>query len=387
MAPNKNISKSSREKEINFTPAAGRIIDASLNRCAEALRVTEDICRFYWNFQGFARELKELRHAVLGLFIPDPSHRDALVKFRDIEGDVGKETASPISRPENGQNEDEHLKRTAIRNLERAREALRTLEEVTRETHASISTTVESLRYHLYSIEKGLCSLAIDEKKGPNSSHLDSCHLYLLATRALCRGPFLEVVAGAMEGGVDILQMREKNLSDREILELGRQIRQLTLRTRIPLVINDRPDLARVLAADGVHLGQDDMPLSEARGILDDNQFVGISTHSVEEARKAIREGADYIGIGPVFPTSTKEAGPCIGPKGFEEIFQEAEIPAFAIGGIDPQSIQVLASSGAKKVAISSAILHANSGEEARKIASEITRVLKTVASNTVRHK
>lgn len=358
-----------------------RLLDASLNRCAEALRVAEDICRFHLEAGAASRELKELRHAILGLFVPDPSRRAELASARDIVGDLGRDIPSPPP-PEAGESGEESatettdsgdaLLGTAVRNLERAKEALRSLEEVSRITHAERCAAVEKLRYQLYAVEKGLLHRAGRHDSG----RMLGRRLCLLATSAHLRGPARDILGGAIEGGVDVIQLREKELSDQECLRQGRLLRELTSAAGIPLIVNDRPDLALILQADGLHLGQDDLPLATARTVVGDDMIVGLSTHSTMEARKAMREGADYIGIGPVFPTTTKEVGPVLGPAGFRDIVQHVDVPAFAIGGITPQNIGELAAVGARSVAVSAAILQARSGTEARDLAAAMIKAL-----------
>ncbi len=364
-----------------FPPSSARILDANLNRAAEGLRVVEDLCRFHFNLKGPARELKELRHALLALFFPDPARREEWTRFRDIEGDVGRGHPSPpdalgpaapgpggaaAGSPEAG------ALAVAVKNLERAKEALRTIEEVCRPWDAGKAKALEDWRYRLYSIEKGF--LHLTRSRG----RLDPipARLYLLFSGALLKAPMEEVLDAAIAGGAGAVQMREKELPDQERLALGRRLREITARAGIPLIVNDRPDLALLLHADGVHLGQGDLPVAAARQLVGESMLIGVSTHSLEEARQAVREGADYIGIGPVFPTPTKEVGPCLGLQGFREIHSQVDIPAFAVGGVSPANIAQLAEAGAERVAVSSAILKAESAEEARAIASALTAAL-----------
>lgn len=348
-----------------------RLIDASLNRCTEALRVVEDVARFHWSFSAMSAELKDLRHAVLRVFASTPEKRAALTRCRDIEGDVGTVIASP-PRDTISTASPDPLFDVAQSNLQRAKEALRSLEEVARANAPMTSKKIESLRYRLYSVEKGLVHLATG-----SASQFAGRHLCLLATRSLCRGPFDDIVAGSIEGGVDVVQLREKELSDRELLSLARSLRQRTANAGVLLVINDRADIARLVGADAVQLGQGDLPPAEVRRILGDRVAIGVSTHSVEEARAAAREGADYIGIGPVFPTSTKDAGPSIDPQGFAEIQSVVDVPGYAIGGISPENIAPLAAAGAKRIAVSGALLRAESGAEAREAAQQLLLALK----------
>src|SRR6185369_2445045 len=163
-----------------------------------------------------------------------------------------------------------------------------------------------------------------------------------------------EAVRAAIAGGVDAVQLREKITPDREVLEIGRSLREATAREGIPFIVNDRPDLAVILGADGVHLGQDDLPVAAARGILGAGRVVGVSTHAPDQARQAQREGADYLGAGPAFPTTTKDAGAPLGPEGVAAIVRATELPAFAIGGISRQNIGSLAAAGVGRVAVAS---------------------------------
>jgi thiamine-phosphate pyrophosphorylase len=331
--------------ELPLSSSRARIVDASLNRIAEALRVAEDICRFGWDLPGLARELKDLRHRVLAAHAPTAEVRSALAAARDIEEDVGRRAPAPAGPAD--------LAAVAVRNLQRAKEALRTLEEV--RGGPAAAGEPEELRYRLYSIEKGLLRLAA---RGPRP--LVEVRLYLLATASLAGPPLLDAIRAAMAGGVDAVQLREKSLPDRRLLALAREIREATARAGALFIVNDRPDIARLSGADGVHLGQEDLPVGPVRSVLGDGFLVGVSTHSLEEARRAVREGADYIGVGPAFPTRTKEvAAAPLGPAGVREILEAVDVPGFAIGGIRPESAADLGAAGVRRAAVSAGILGA----------------------------
>jgi thiamine-phosphate pyrophosphorylase len=253
----------------------------------------------------------------------------------------------------------------AFRNLERAKEAIRTLEEACRASWPCAATRLERARYTLYAVEKGLGHIT-DRSHGRR--RIEDARLCLLATSSLLpeAGGDMDparriegVVEMAVGAGVDVVQLREKERSDREALRIGRALREITARAGALLVVNDRPDMAAILDADGVHLGQGDLPVAEARSIVGDDRLVGVSTHSLEQARAAERDGADYIGIGPVFPSITKDAGPLLGAAGLEKILEQVSLPAFAIGGIGPERIAEIRRAGGNRVAVSSAILRA----------------------------
>lgn len=347
-----------------------RIVDANLNRAAEALRVVEDICRFHWNLRGFARDLKGLRHRVLGALAADPVRRAELLRTRDIEGDVGATCPSP---PATGRD----LAAVAIRNLQRAKEAIRTLEEAVRTLAPDRSAALLEIRYELYAVEKGIGSLGIESTRiespriestgrcdDPSGNalrrRLSAARLYLLASPGATSRPLEEVVAAAVAAGVDVVQLRVKGEDDREVLGLARALREIAARCGALFIINDRPDLAILSCADGVHVGQTDLPLAEARAIVGPRRLVGVSTHSVAEARAAERGGADCIGVGPVFASPTKDAGRPLGPQGLREILQAVSLPAFAIGGIGPEAVGEVAAAGARRIAVSSGLLRAD---------------------------
>lgn len=354
-------------------PDALRILDASLNRATEALRVIEDIARFHLDRPALSGELKELRHTLLGALAPDPSTRLAWLEHRDIAGDVGRDLASPSS-PATGASEtpDAGLVELALRNFQRLKESLRTLEEVSRLVAPGSTGTLERLRYSVYRLETMLPPPA---DRRTDSVEVTSS-LYLLFTPSLCHGRPEEILAGALEGGVDLVQLRLKDAPEREWIETGRLARRLTREAGVPLIVNDRPDHCLLLEADGLHLGQDDLPPREARRLLRRPAWIGLSTHSMEQARAALELPVDYIGVGPAFPTSTKDAGPALGADKVGEISRSVSIPSFAIGGINADRLGRLQGAGVRRIAVSSTILEAGDRESARVRAGALREAL-----------
>lgn len=170
-------------------------------------------------------------------------------------------------------------------------------------------------------------------------------------------GEILNVIKEALRGGVDIIQLRSKGVSDRFLLELGKKIRQMTLQMKKLFMVNDRVDLMLALNADGVHLGQDDLPIKMARAIIKNkSKFIGCSTHSVEQARQAAREGADYIGYGPIFETPTKPTYPPVGLDSIQKVVRKIKIPVVCIGGIDQSNAKSVIKAGANRIAVVRAI-------------------------------
>lgn len=167
--------------------------------------------------------------------------------------------------------------------------------------------------------------------------------------------------------GVRWIQFREKETSRREICENAIRLRRLTKDYDAVFVVNDFPDIAMCAGADGVHLGQDDLPLKEARKIMGRDRIIGISTHSLEQAAEAEKDGADYIGFGPVFPTLTKDAGEPKGIAMLREIKRQINIPVVAIGGISLENISSVLQTGVDAVAVASAILRGDIEENAKR--------------------
>ena len=185
--------------------------------------------------------------------------------------------------------------------------------------------------------------------------------LYLVTDRPLSLGrSTVEVVAAAVSGGVTCVQLREKHCSTREFLEEARRVRELLVGTGVPLIINDRLDVALAVAADGVHLGQNDMHISDARRLVGERLVIGISAESVADAIRAEAEGADYIGVSPVFTTPTKmDTAPPLGLEGLREIRRAVSLPLVAIGSIRHDNAAEVLRAGADGLAVVSAIVSA----------------------------
>ncbi|APM40160.1 thiamine phosphate synthase [Clostridium kluyveri] len=183
--------------------------------------------------------------------------------------------------------------------------------------------------------------------------------LYLVTDRNILKGKSLyEAVEQAILGGVTLVQLREKDVSTREFYKQALELKKITETYNVPLIINDRLDIAQAVDAEGVHLGQSDMPLIEARNILGKNKIIGISVGNVEEALEAEKNGADYVGIGAIFFTGTKkDIDIPIGIKGLRSVYNSINIPAVAIGGINENNFREVLSTGINGISIVSAIL------------------------------
>jgi thiamine-phosphate pyrophosphorylase len=183
--------------------------------------------------------------------------------------------------------------------------------------------------------------------------------IYLVADPDHSRGGIVETVADALAGGVTMVQLRAKNLTDREHVALARSMGSLCRDRNVPFIVNDRVDIALAVEADGVHLGVDDLPLPDARRLLGVGAIIGYSPDSDETAQDAEKLGANYLGIGPVFTTATKQdAGEPIGPGGMARRAGLSGLPAIGIGGITARNAAVVIAAGAVGVAVAGAILH-----------------------------
>jgi len=205
--------------------------------------------------------------------------------------------------------------------------------------------------------------------------------LCLVADMEAARGKDLAlIVTGAVEGGITLLQLRAKKLNSRPFLDLALKLRPLVRSAGIPLIINDRVDIALASGADGVHLGQNDMPLAAARKLLGEDAVIGISANTVEEARDAESEGADYIGLSPVYSTPSKtDTDPPIGLVGVGRLTEAVSIPGIAIGGINRANAADIFLAGAAGIAVISAIMAA---EDVRQAAAELRQIADTVRSH-----
>ena len=324
-----------------------RIIDANINRASEALRVLEDWARFSKDNLVISEKLKNIRHEINNTF----SKFSNLILNRESAFDVGRNIENTTKKTS--------VKDVLRANCKRLEESLRVLSEYGQILNID-TKKLEENRYEIYTIEKELT-------KNEKIFRLHDAYLYLVAGRDAPTGrlyndnEFLSIIEKSIEGGVDIIQLREKKESEKKILELATEIKKLIKNTEVLFIINDRVDLALAANADGVHLGQDDLLISEARKITPEGFIIGLSTHNIEQGINALNSGADYLGVGPVFATPTK---PNYKPAGLEYVKWAnkniKDIPWFAIGGIDEANIDKVINEGAKKVAVVRAIMNAN---------------------------
>ncbi|QDT39217.1 Thiamine-phosphate synthase [Stratiformator vulcanicus] len=334
-----------------FDPAVARIIDATANRCREGLRVVEDFARFVRDDPSATQSLKSLRHGFAEAMNLIPT--EWLLSSRNTGGDVG---TSITTEAERSRSSPEHV---AAASLKRVQESLRSLEEYGKLIDPRFAESIERLRYRAYETEQ---QLIVPTTPG---GELSAAHLMLLLPAMLPGRDLTQVAMQAIAGGVDVIQLRDKNANDHVLLEAGRIFRELTRNHGIRLIMNDRPDVAVAIEADGVHLGQDDLPIKTARRIIGPDRIVGTSTHSIEQIQQAVRDGADYVGVGPTFASTTKHFAEFTGVELLRAAGEVASIPMFAIGGIDAGNVSEVAAAGFGRVAVSGAILNADDPRQA----------------------
>ena len=207
-------------------------------------------------------------------------------------------------------------------------------------------------------------------------TQLAQARLYLVTDQKLSENQDTpKTVEEALQGGVEIVQLREYSLDDSRLLGVARQIRQLTARYKALFIVNNRLDIALLSGADGIHLGQEDLPVSAARQLLGPDKLIGVSTHGMDQAKRAAMDGADYIGVGPVFPTQTKKNA--VPPVTLGYVRQIATsgipLPAFAIGGIKLHNVEKVLGAGARRIAVVTGIVGAIN---VVKVASEFKEIL-----------
>lgn len=326
-----------------MNPTTLRILDANLNRAREALRVIEDYARFSIDNKQLSGELKTLRHRLSAA--TSSLGADAIL-YRDTPNDVG--TSNKTSQ---------ELYRADVCDVvtaagKRFTEAVRTLEEFSKTLQSGLSAQLESIRYAFYDIEK---RVAITLRPASPFAHV---RLYVLITESACKRPWIEVATEAIAGGADCLQLREKELDSREFLERAKRFVSLCRRNSVISILNDRAEIAVLSGADGVHVGQDDLPATEVRKLVGRDKLIGVSTHKIEQANRAMLDGSDYIGVGPVFRSTTKPRDFLPGLDYARQVATELgeKIPAVAIAGITEANVDEVMSTGIRAIAVTAAV-------------------------------
>jgi len=329
-----------------------RMIDANLNRSSEGLRVLEDIARFLLNDAELCQRLRTLRH---DLARETESLGVGLLSQRDAGHDVGH-----LSSREKEIN----MKTTSLQglldlviaNAKRVEESLRVVEELAKLPEISSvlnSASFEQARFALYTLERDLISRILRRDKIEGMAGL-----YVILDRQFLVGrDELDITRQIIEGGARVIQLRDKQSKKGELLLVAQKLRDLCSQADVLFIINDYLDLAMAVDADGLHIGQEDLPLPVVRRELPIDKIVGCSVTTLSQATKAQAEGADYIAVGSIFPTTTKKEATVVGVDILKELERTVSTPLVAIGGINQNNVDEVVAAGADAVAVISAVL------------------------------
>lgn len=343
-----------QDRESHEPPATAgnagiwRSLDASANRAGEALRVLEDVVRFVLDDKRLTALAKNLRHDLAGLLAAGPLRFRAAA--RDIAGDVGTgiEAAAALRRAS--------VTDLVAANAARGGQALRSLAEAAAVVVPETAAGFERIRYRLYDLERDALAAAGGRER------LAGVNLCVLVDGRRDAAAFSGLVETLFEAGVRMIQLRDKRLGVPALVELARCAMALARRQadrtgeRPLVIVNDRADVAAAVGADGVHTGADDLPTMLARRVIGPGGLLGRTAHDLAEADAAAAAGADYLGIGPCFPSATKDFG-AFAPRDFlEHVARTIALPSYAIGGITLDRLDELAALGIRRVAVGAAV-------------------------------
>ena len=350
------------------TPTSGelagvwRALDASANRAAEALRVVEDVVRFVLDDQHLTTLAKNLRHDLACLLATDISA--GRLRMRDVGGDVGAELSAAAALPRTSVSD------LLAANAARGEQALRSLQELSLVVAPALAGGFERLRYRLYALER----MALGTARA--GELLQGIRLCVLVDGCESPAAFTRRVESLVEAGVRLVQIRDKALTTPHLVARTEEALRIARRHppgHVLVVVNDRADIAAATRAAGVHTGSEDLPLDLVRRVVGPDCLLGRTAHTVEEAREAVRAGADYLGVGPCFPSATKAFAEFAPPRFLETVAREIALPTFAIGGITLDGLAAVAALGLSRVAVASAITAA--ADPARAAAEFIARL------------
>jgi thiamine-phosphate pyrophosphorylase len=351
-----------------------RLIDANLDRIGEGLRVLEDIARFSLNDIELCKQLKTWRHELVG---NSWQLEQKLLTARKVDEDVAQDIEVP------GEEQRQHLPALVVANATRVQQSLRVIEEFAK--LPSVSPTLDSVkfkqaRFALYKLEQDLVAKLVHKEK---VAQLAGIYL-ILDTQALKGRNERDVALQAIRGGAKVIQLRDKQGDKRELLERAQKLKAVCAAEGALFIINDWLDLTLAADADGVHLGQRDLPVWEARHLLPSDKLIGCSTSTLAEALQAQSDGADYIAVGALYSISSKEDVRLVERGILPQIRQAISLPVIAIGGINQANVEEVIKGGADGIAVISAILEAEDIKGAtHKLAAKLEQVKLQVKSKS----
>jgi thiamine-phosphate pyrophosphorylase len=324
-----------------------RILDVNLNRATEGLRVVEEVCRFVLEDERLTLAVKKLRSELFKIIrlseyqrgeYPSIRISEKLIGARKVLGDVGREL---YPKSEGRRINIESVFRA---NMKRTQEAVRCLEEFSKMIKPKFGRAFKAVRFQLYDLEKKIAPRVSKAVK------LDF-DLYLITDPQFGH---LKMLRQAIASGIKIVQFRDKIMSKKEYLCWAKKLAASAMKAGVTFMLNDYWDLVKVVGADGVHLGQEDLAsisLRKVRKELGEEKIIGVSIHSLAQALHAEKLGADYIAVGPVFPTPSKPQVKPVGLGLLKKVIKRIKIPVVAIGGINPSNLDQIKRVGCQRVA------------------------------------
>jgi len=343
-----------------------RILDASANRAGEGLRTMEEIARFILDDASLTSEFKSQRHGLVGAL--KSISRVSLLRARNTGEDVGTDITGKGEYLRAG------LTDVVAAAATRTQQSFRVLEEYVKTIDPEISVQLEQIRYRCYTAS---AALELRVASSDENCRLRSSALYVLLSAGSSQAAFQFKVEQLLKADVDVVQLRDRSANDRTLISRARAGTEIARRLGKVFIMNDRADLALAADTDGVHVGQEELPVADARRIVG-NRLVGVSTHSIEQAREAVKDGADYIGCGPVFSSKTKCFTEFVGTEFLADVVKEIKIPSFAIGGIDLSNVDQVVASGMHRIAVTGAIRDSDDPVE---VAKQLKLILRRAAT------
>ncbi len=338
-----------------------RIIDANLNRAGEGLHLLEELARMLLNDAALTQQLKTIRHEILR---GDLAFNQTLIQSRDSESDVGFDI-------EVAEDKKRELPTMVVANARRVQEALRILEEMAKvpgTTPELDADKFKQARFALYTIEQELLSRLLRQDKSAKITGLYA----IIDSQLLGKRNHIKVAEELIRGGAGVIQLRDKFTPKAELLPIAQELQKLCAGKGVLFIVNDHLDITLACGADGLHLGQEDLPISIARHLLPMDVILGCSVNTVEQAKVAEANGADYIAVGSMYPTGSKEKPRVVGVGRLKQVREAVSLPLVAIGGINKDDASEVAANGADAVAVISALL------EAKDIAEAARRIIKS---------
>lgn len=313
-----------------------RILDANINRAAEGMRVLEDLARFLLDRKELCGAIKQCRHEIRSIT------QSEIAWSRDTGGDIGTAhtTTSEYTR--------EDVTDIAAAAGNRCSEALRVIEELLKLDDKG--SKIEAVRYRMYDLAaEVLKSLQVNKRK-----QWKCCFILTLSG---CVLPWRDTLRQSIDAGCDCIQIREKTMATKALIDHTREVVSIASERKVAVIVNDRVDVAMIAGAAGVHLGATDMPVKEARQLCSNKLLIGATVHDLSDCATAIQQGADYLGIGPMYTSKTKSEIQVAGPLLLAEILDKhPSMDHLAIGGITPANANDLFAIGCKGIAMCEAI-------------------------------